>query len=170
MVVITPAHQYSLGVTLGSRRRGELLAWACSGGGIIIEDDYDGELRYDRQPVGAVQALDPGQVIYAGTTSKSLAAALRVGWLAVPPHLTESLVRSAQAVNAAPSSLDLGDYRFGDGPAGDEHGAALVIGYGSPAGHSYRNAVAALGSYLRTRYPPGAPARARNAEAATGSK
>jgi len=249
-VVITPAHQYPLGVTLGSRRRGELLAWACSGGGIIIEDDYDGELRYDRQPVGAVQALDPGRVIYAGTTSKSLAAALRVGWLAVPPHLTESLVRSAQAVNAAPSSLEqlalarfietgsfdrhirrmrgiyrrrrdlliatlaaqapavqvsgiaagghalvrlppggpgepnliagarrhgialagLGDYRFGDGPAGDEHGAALVVGYGSPAGRSYRNAVAALGSYLRTRYPPSAPARARNAEAATGSK
>ncbi len=84
-VVVTPAHQFPLGVTLASSRRSELLAWARDSNAVIIEDDYDGELRYDRQPVGALQALDPGRVIYAGTTSKSLAAALRIGSLAVRP-------------------------------------------------------------------------------------
>src|SRR5712691_216068 len=105
-VVVTPAHQYPLGVTLAPDRRNQLLAWASSGRGIIIEDDYDGELRYDRQPVGALQALDPGRVIYVGTTSKSLAAALRVGWLAVPPQLMDAVAQVIQIINAWPSSLD----------------------------------------------------------------
>ena len=104
-VVVTPAHQYPLGVTLHPRRRAELIAWACHSGGILIEDDYDGELRYDRQPVGALQALAPGRVIYAGTTSKSLAAALRVGWLVVPAQLTGALADTMRGINAWPSSL-----------------------------------------------------------------
>jgi DNA-binding transcriptional MocR family regulator len=104
-VVVTPAHQYPLGVTLAPDRRNQLLAWASSGRGIIVEDDYDGELRYDRQPVGALQALDPGRVIYVGTTSKSLAAALRIGWLAVPPQLMDAMAESARLINAWPSSL-----------------------------------------------------------------
>src|SRR5205823_2953960 len=69
--VVTPAHQYPLGVTLAAERRTGLVAWTRSGERIVIEDDYDGELRYDRQPVGALQALDPDHVLYAGTTSKS---------------------------------------------------------------------------------------------------
>src|SRR5260370_6461190 len=105
-VVVTPAHQYPLGVTLSPQRRGELLAWARGTGGIIVEDDYDGELRYDRQPVGALQALDPGRVIYVGTTSKSLAAALRVGWLVGPPQLTGQVAEVIRIINAWPSSLD----------------------------------------------------------------
>lgn len=105
-VLVTPAHQYPLGITMTAARRRELLAWASSSGGIIVEDDYDGELRYDRQPVGALQALDPGRVVYVGTTSKSLAAALRVGWLVVPPPLMDTVAETIRVINAWPSSLE----------------------------------------------------------------
>jgi GntR family transcriptional regulator/MocR family aminotransferase len=86
-------------VTLHPRRRREVAAW----GGIVIEDDYDGEFRYDRQPVGALQALAPDHVIYAGTASKSLAPSLRLGWLAVPPRLLDAVTAE---LAAGPSGLD----------------------------------------------------------------
>jgi GntR family transcriptional regulator/MocR family aminotransferase len=223
-VVVTPARQYPQGVTLSPRRRAELIAWASASGGFLIEDDYDGELWYDRQPVGALQALDPGRVIYVGTTSKSLAAALRVGWLVVPAQLAGAVADTIRAINAWPSSLEqlalakfiesdmfdwhirrmrviyrkrrdllaatlamhaptlqitgiasgghalvrrlpcgpdghevitkaalaglaldgLNGYRVGDVTA-ELLGPALVIGYGTSAGRSYRAAVAALG-------------------------
>jgi GntR family transcriptional regulator / MocR family aminotransferase len=246
VTVVTPAHQYPLGATLDSRRRTELIAWTRSGAGVVIEDDYDGELRYDRQPIGAVQALDPGSVVYVGTTSKSLSAALRIGWLAVPAGLLGPTVSTLRWVNATPSVLvqlalarfiesgqfdrhirrmrgiyrqrrdllvstlsasapqlrvggiaagghvlvrlpvggpserdliagaarfdlalaGLGDYRFLSSEEGrdcavschggqretGEYSPALVIGYGTPAGRSYRGAVAALGDYLRNVY------------------
>jgi hypothetical protein len=63
------------------------IAWARAGGGHLIEDDYDAELRYDRQPIGALQALDPDRVVYAGTVSKTLAPGLRLGWLLLPSTL-----------------------------------------------------------------------------------
>lgn len=83
-VLVTPAHQYPLGVTMSAARRTALLEWARCQRALIIEDDYDGEFRYDRQPVGALQALDPGHVIYSGTVSKTLAPGLRLGWLSLP--------------------------------------------------------------------------------------
>jgi GntR family transcriptional regulator/MocR family aminotransferase len=98
-VLLTPAHQFPLGVTLHPRRRREVAAW----GGIVIEDDYDGEFRYDRQPVGALQALAPDRVIYAGTASKSLVPGLRLGWLVVPPALLDAVTA---ALAAQPSGLD----------------------------------------------------------------
>jgi GntR family transcriptional regulator/MocR family aminotransferase len=97
--LLTPAHQFPLGMTLHPRRRREVAAW----GGIVIEDDYDGEFRYDRQPVGALQALAPGHVIYAGTASKSLAPSLRLGWLVVPPRLLDAVTAE---LAAGPSGLD----------------------------------------------------------------
>ncbi len=97
--LLTPAHQFPLGVTLHPRRRRAAARW----GGVVIEDDYDGEFRYDRQPVGALQALAPDRVIYAGTASKSLAPALRLGWLVVPPRLLDAV--AAQLV-AGPPALD----------------------------------------------------------------
>jgi len=86
-VVVTPAHQYPTGVTLHPSRRHALAAWARGGGGLVIEDDYDGEFRYDRQPVGALQGMAPDHVVYLGTASKTLGPALRLGWMVLPPRL-----------------------------------------------------------------------------------
>jgi GntR family transcriptional regulator/MocR family aminotransferase len=96
-VVLTAAHQFPLGVALAPARRAQAVRWASRTGGVVIEDDYDGEFRYDRQPVGAMQALGPDHVIYAGTTSKSLAPGLRLGWLVLPRSLIEP-VTEAQAL------------------------------------------------------------------------
>jgi len=90
--VLTPAHQFPLGMLLAPRRRALAVDWAVSGERLIIEDDYDGEFRYDRHPVGALQALAPDHVVYAGTASKTLAPGLRLAWLVVPPALVEPLV------------------------------------------------------------------------------
>ncbi|MET7450394.1 PLP-dependent aminotransferase family protein [Streptomyces sp. NPDC005574] len=88
-VVLTPAHQYPTGVTLHPERRRALTDWARARDGLIVEDDYDGEFRYDRQPVGALQGMAPGQVAYLGTASKTLGPALRLGWMVLPPHLVD---------------------------------------------------------------------------------
>jgi GntR family transcriptional regulator/MocR family aminotransferase len=91
-VLVTPAHQYPTGVTLTADRRASLIEWARRGGGWIIEDDYDGELRYDRQSVGSLQGLAPERVVYAGTSSKMLAPGVALAWLVVPDDLVEPLL------------------------------------------------------------------------------
>ncbi len=91
-VVLTPAHQAPLGMTLDAHRRIEFTQIAVTRGAYLVEDDYDGEFRYDRHPVGALQGLAPDQVIYAGSASKSLAPGLRIGWLALPAGLVEKVI------------------------------------------------------------------------------
>lgn len=91
-VLLTPSHQFPLGLPLLPERRTACIDWARRTGGLILEDDYDGELRYDRQPVGALQGLDPDRVVYLGTASKSLAPGLRLGWLVLPPSLVEEVM------------------------------------------------------------------------------
>ncbi|MFF1559132.1 PLP-dependent aminotransferase family protein [Streptomyces sp. NPDC058279] len=91
-VLLTPAHQFPTGGALTPRRRAAAVDWARSTGGLILEDDYDGEFRYDRQPVGALQGLDPDRVVYLGTASKSLAPGLRMGWMVVPDALLEEVL------------------------------------------------------------------------------
>lgn len=88
-VVVTPAHQYPTGAVLSGERRAALLDWLRRKDAIAIEDDYDAEYRYDRAPVGALQSLDPARIVYAGTASKTLAPALRLGWLVVPARLLD---------------------------------------------------------------------------------
>ncbi|MEU6202696.1 PLP-dependent aminotransferase family protein [Micromonospora musae] len=99
-VMLTPAHQFPTGVVLDGERRRRLIAWARDGG-LIVEDDYDAEHRYDRPPVPALRGLLPEHVGYAGSVSKLLAPALRVGWLLVP-------ARHRDAVVAAKRNADLG--------------------------------------------------------------
>jgi GntR family transcriptional regulator / MocR family aminotransferase len=105
-VALTPAHQFPLGVALEPRRRREVVDWAAGTGGLVIEDDYDGEFRYDRQAVGALQSLAPEHVAYAGTASKSLAPGLRLGWLVLPGHLVADVVEAKRAAGRLSSSLD----------------------------------------------------------------
>jgi GntR family transcriptional regulator/MocR family aminotransferase len=90
-VLLTPAHQFPMGVPLHHDRRSAVVDWARRTGGLVLEDDYDGEFRYDRQPIGALQGLDPDHVVYLGTASKSLAPGLRLGWMVLPPSLAEEV-------------------------------------------------------------------------------
>jgi GntR family transcriptional regulator / MocR family aminotransferase len=100
-VMVTPAHQFPLGVVLSPERRAALVEWAIETGALVLEDDYDSEYRYDRAPVGVLQGLAPGHVTLAGSVSKTLAPGLRLGWVAPPEQI-------AAEVTAAKQRDDLG--------------------------------------------------------------
>ncbi|MHC9296749.1 PLP-dependent aminotransferase family protein [Mycobacterium sp. LTG2003] len=102
-VLTTPAHQSPTGVVLSAARRTALLEWA-QDGRLIIEDDYDAEYRYDRAPVGALQGVAPDRVVYLGSTSKTLAPGLRIGWMVLPDQLVAP-VRAAKALADTGSSV-----------------------------------------------------------------
>lgn len=105
-VVVTPAHQYPTGVVLSPERRGELVDWARRHRALIVEDDYDAEYRYDRKPVAALQGLAPDVVVFAATTSKTLAPALRIGWMVLPRRLVEPVTDVQKVTAAQPSVID----------------------------------------------------------------
>ncbi|MDQ0936021.1 MocR-like pyridoxine biosynthesis transcription factor PdxR [Streptomyces turgidiscabies] len=105
-VVTTPAHQFPSGIAYSAGRRAELLDWGRSVDGLVTEDDYDGEFRYDRAPVGALQGLDPERVAYTGSVSKSLAPGLRLGWLLVPEWLAEEVVERKRTMDLGHPALD----------------------------------------------------------------
>ncbi len=105
-VALAPAHQYPTGTVLCAERRAALVAWARASGGLIVEDDYDAEYRYDRQPIGSLQGLAPDRVVYGGSTSKTLAPALRLGWLVLPGGLAEPLAALQRRRGAIPSTID----------------------------------------------------------------
>ena len=113
LVYATPAHQYPLGARLSVPRRRALTAWARDTGALIVEDDYDGEFRYDVAPLPALVGMDPEVVVYLGTTTKILTPAMRVGWLAASPGLAARLAEAG-------SSL-------GDWPSGPAQGALLSM-------------------------------------------
>ncbi|GIJ46771.1 GntR family transcriptional regulator [Virgisporangium aliadipatigenens] len=104
VVVVSPAHQFPTGVVLAPQRRAALLAWARRVDGLIVEDDYDAEFRYDRRPVGAVQGTDPQRVALAGSLSKTLSPALGLGWLVTPRRWTGPMRALPRA--GAPGVLD----------------------------------------------------------------
>lgn len=105
-VVVTPAHQWPTGVLLAPRRRLALIEWAARHDAYIIEDEYDAEFRYDREPVGTLQGLAPDRVISIGTTSKSLAPALRIGWMLCPPDLVAHIARHKHTTDRGTPTLD----------------------------------------------------------------
>lgn len=106
VVVLTPAHQWPTGVVLAPERRHALIAWAERRDAMIVEDDYDAEFRYDREPVGSLQGLAPDRVVTLGTVSKSLAPALRLGWAVAPAHLADALTAAKAAADRGAPTLD----------------------------------------------------------------
>jgi GntR family transcriptional regulator/MocR family aminotransferase len=105
-VLLTPAHQFPIGVALAPTRRRQAVSWAAGTGGLVIEDDYDGEFRYDRQAVGAMQSLAPDQVVYCGTAAKSLAPGLRLAWMVLPAGLVDEVVAAKEARGLVPSVIE----------------------------------------------------------------
>jgi GntR family transcriptional regulator/MocR family aminotransferase len=109
-VVLSPAHQYPTGTVLGPARRAELIAWARRHGTLVVEDDYDAEYRYDREPIASLQGLAPDCVVYVGTASKTLAPGLRLAWLLVPSHLVGEAAAQQGVTRAMPSVLTQAAY------------------------------------------------------------
>lgn len=105
-VLVTPAHQFPTGCVLSGKRRRELLEWSRRSRGLIVEDDYDSEFRYDREPVRSLQGLAPEQVVHLGTVSKTLAPALRLGWLVVPAELVDEVERMKRLADDFSPALD----------------------------------------------------------------
>jgi GntR family transcriptional regulator/MocR family aminotransferase len=105
-VLVTPAHQAPTGVVLAPERRQALVAWATEVDGLVIEDEYDNEFRYDRQPVGSLEGLAPNRVASIGTVSKTLAPALRLGWIVCPSWLVEAVAHEKRIADRGSPGLD----------------------------------------------------------------
>ncbi len=106
-VLVCPAHQFPTGVVMPPDRRDALLAWAEETGAVVIEDDYDAEFRYDRLPVGTLQGRAPERVAYVGSVSKTLAPALRIGWMHVPRAIVEPACDVYWHGGGGPPTIDL---------------------------------------------------------------
>jgi GntR family transcriptional regulator/MocR family aminotransferase len=106
VAVVTPAHQWPTGVVLAADRRHELIAWARERDAVIVEDEYDAEFRYDREPIGSLQGLAPERVVSIGTVSKSLAPALRLGWAVLPAWLAGPVGAAKQVADRGAPGLD----------------------------------------------------------------
>ena len=105
-VIVTPAHQFPTGSVLSGPRRRQLVEWAARHDALLIEDDYDGEFRYDREPIRALQGLSPDRVAYLGTVSKTLAPALRLGWIVAPEWLIDDLRQAKRLADDFTPALD----------------------------------------------------------------
>ncbi|MCP2635246.1 PLP-dependent aminotransferase family protein [Microbacterium sp. HD4P20] len=104
-ILLTPAHQFPTGVPLSAARRRAVVEWARSCGGVVLEDDYDGEFRYDRRSVGALQALAPDVVVYLGSASKALAPSVGLAWGVIPAALRDDVSRQREVSGGTPSGL-----------------------------------------------------------------
>ncbi|MET9803780.1 PLP-dependent aminotransferase family protein [Streptomyces sp. NPDC006368] len=104
--LLTPAHQFPTGGPLRPERRAAVVNWARAHGALVLEDDYDGEFRYDREPLGAVQGLDPDHVLHLGSVSKSLSPAVRLGWMVLPERLVDPVLAAKGEREAWAGVLD----------------------------------------------------------------
>jgi GntR family transcriptional regulator / MocR family aminotransferase len=104
-VIVSPAHQFPAGVVMTPQRRAMLLAWAHDCAGLIIEDDYDAEFRYDRRPVGVLQGAGQSSVALIGSLTKTLSPAMGAGWMVIPPDITP-LVHAAVVRPSGPPVID----------------------------------------------------------------
>jgi GntR family transcriptional regulator/MocR family aminotransferase len=128
-VIVAPAHQFPSGMVLTPERRVVLLEWARAAGGLVLEDDYDAEFRYDRRPVGVLQGIDPGRVALFGSLSKTLAPGVGLGWIVTPARWTEA-VRAAETRLTGPSTVvQLALASFIETGAYDRHLRALRRSY-----------------------------------------
>lgn len=120
-VLAAPAHQFPLGTVLVPERRAALLDWARRVDGVVLEDDYDAEFRYDRRPVAALQAMDPSRVVLLKSLSKTLSPALGIGWLVAPPRWTDALHRTDQTATSPPALDQLAFAALLESGAYDRH-------------------------------------------------
>jgi GntR family transcriptional regulator / MocR family aminotransferase len=170
-VLLTPAHQFPVGAALAPQRRAEVVRWAVDHDALVIEDDYDGEFRFDRQPVGALQDLAPEHVAYVGTASKALAPGLRLAWLALPAALVDPVLELKTELDLASSSFDqltLGQFIAGGGY--DRHVRQSRVAYRrrrdqlldalEPFKQHVRVAGLAAGLHAVIELPPQAPSAA----------
>jgi GntR family transcriptional regulator / MocR family aminotransferase len=106
LAMVSPSHQYPLGVTMSASRRLQLLEWAETSGSWVIEDDYDSEYRYESMPIASLQGLDiNSRVIYIGTFSKVLFPSLRLGYMVIPPDLVSRFIAARLALDLAPAGF-----------------------------------------------------------------
>ncbi|SEL38822.1 PLP-dependent aminotransferase family protein [Streptacidiphilus jiangxiensis] len=166
--VVTPAHQYPTGVTLHPERRRALVAWARATDAVVVEDDYDGEFRYDRQPVGALQGTAPDSVVYIGTASKTLAPGVRLAWMVLPGRLVEPVMRAKRLTDFQSEALgQLTLAEFITSHAYDRHVRASRGRYrrrrdlllSELEGYSLEGVAA--GQHVLLGLPPGAPPEAQ---------
>ncbi|NUW04156.1 PLP-dependent aminotransferase family protein [Streptomyces sp. CAI 127] len=143
-VIVAPAHQFPTGVVLAPVRRAELADWAREVDGLIMEDDYDAEFRYDRHPVGALQGMAPDHVALLGSLSKTLSPAVRLGWIAAPGRWTEALV-ARDTGGAPPPVIDQDAFsRFVTSGSYDRHLRASRLRYKRRRDHLLRELAAQL--------------------------
>ncbi|MZE80117.1 aminotransferase class I/II-fold pyridoxal phosphate-dependent enzyme [Streptomyces sp. SID5475] len=129
-VLLTPAHHFPTGMPLSPERRSAVVDWARRTGGLVLEDDYDGEFRYDCRRVGALQGLDPERVVHLGTASKSLAPGLRLAWMVLPQHLVGEVLAAknpAEEMTGTPDQLILAEFITGGGY--DRHLRSMRLRY-----------------------------------------
>ncbi|GAA0419449.1 PLP-dependent aminotransferase family protein [Streptomyces luteireticuli] len=168
-VLLTPAHQFPTGVSLHPDRRTAVVDWAVRTGGLVLEDDYDGEFRYDGRKVGALQSLAPDHVVHCGTVSKSLAPGLRLAWMALPGELAREVAELKATGEWGTGVLDqLTFAEFIASGAYDRHVRSVRLRYrrrrdqlvAALAAHAPHIAVTgiAAGLHVVLRLPPGTEA------------
>ncbi|MFF7469571.1 aminotransferase class I/II-fold pyridoxal phosphate-dependent enzyme [Streptomyces sp. NPDC008092] len=177
-VLLTPSHQFPMGVPLHHDRRAAVVDWARRTGGLVLEDDYDGEFRYDRRPVGALQGLAPDEVVYLGTASKSLAPGLRLAWMVLPPELAGEVTAVKGGVDTCgtPDQLTLAEFITSGGY--DRHVRAArsryrrrrdaLVGALAERAPAIRVTGIAAGLHVVLRLPPGTRRRVVRAAAERG--